>query len=339
MKSLLLSIACLIAGTTVFSQSLPVGQPQILNIGTHDASAAKNANPNQTSSIIDTADEYLIRATGARLYSGIDGGYVFGTSYFYDSASQQLFPVTDESGIEFDAIGSATITDLLIWCATKYINGAADDITAKVYDVDPDSMPLNELGNATINMQDVDSSQQANFTMITFPGGVNITGDYFVSIAYPNIDDTVGLVTSAPGDGLGEKRIRQKASFAFGGAWARMGDLYQFLDVDLLFAPIYTLLDDGVDNHFDLKNATLDPIYPSVASSEIHLDYNLAQTSDVSYYIFDLKGRRYFEMKSEKQAAGAYSQTFDVSTLAAGNYFVAVTINGQMITQKAVVAR
>jgi len=190
-----------------------------------------------------------------------------------------------------------------------------------------------------MNMVDVDSSLQATFTMINFPGGVNITGDYFVSIAYPGIDDTLGMVSSAPGDGLGEKRVRQKASFAFGGAWARMGDLYQFLDVDVLFAPIYTLLDDGVSEHFNLKNATLDPIYPTLASSEIHLDYTLASTSDVSYYIFDLKGRRYFEMKSEQQLPGAYSRTFDVTSLAAGNYFVAVTINGQMITQKAIVSK
>jgi hypothetical protein len=177
--------------------------------------------------------------------------------------------------------------------------------------------------------------------MITFPTGANITGDYFVSMDYAGFDDTLGFITTAPGDGLMEYRLRQKASPAFlNGAWVRLGELYGFLDVDMFWAPIYTIIDDGVNDHFTLKNkATVQPVYPTVASSEIHLDYTLPSTSTVSYYIFDLKGRRYFEVKAEEQMSGTYAQTFDVSTLAAGNYFIAVTINGQMITQKAVVTR
>jgi len=338
MKSLLLSIVFFFAGTALFSQSLPVKQPLHIDLGSSNLNAARNGNPNQTTSVIDTADEYILRATSGTFYGAQGGGYVFGTSWYYDSASAQLYSVTDETGLEFDAVGSATITDLIFWAGGKYINGSAD-INAKVYDVDADSMPSNLLGTGTINMTDVDTGLSAVFTQINFPSGANIIGDYFVSIEYAGIDDTLGFVSTGPGDGLMEKRIRQKASVIFGGAWGRMGDLYPFLDLDMFWAPIYTILDDGIDDHFNLKNATLEPVYPTLASSEIHLDYTLASTSSVSYYIFDLKGRKYFEMKSEQQSAGAYSQTFDVSTLAAGNYFVAVTINGQMITQKVVVAK
>jgi len=340
MKSLLLSIVCLFAGTTLYSQSLQVNQPLHIDISTPAASAAKNANPNnQTTSVTDTADEYILRATGGTLYSGTGGGYVFGTSYYYDTATTTLYFVTDETGLEFDAVGSATVTDLIFWAGAKYINGAADDLAVNVYDAGTDSMPSNLLTSETLNMANVDTGLSAVFTQVTFSTGANITGNYFVSISYAGIDDTLGFVSTADGDGQMEYRLRQKASIVFGGAWARMGELYPFLDVDMFWAPIYTILDDGINDHFTVKNATLDPIYPTVASNEIHLDYTLAATSDVSYYIFDLKGRKYFEVKSEKQAAGAYSQTFDVSALASGNYFVAVTINGQMITQKAVVTK
>ena len=339
MKSFLLSIACLFTGTTLFSQSLQIKQPLHIELGTPATSAARNANPNQSANVIDTADEYIIRATSGTLYGASGGGYVFGTSYYYDTGTAALYPVTDETGLEFDAVGNATITDLLFWTGAKYINGNADDINAYVYDAGPDSMPTNLLATATMSMADVDTGLSATFTDINFPTGGNITGNYFVSISYAGIDDTIGFVSTGAGDGMMEKRLRQKASTVFGGAWGRMGDLYPFLDVDLFWAPVYTLLDDGVNDHFNLKNSTLDPIYPSIASTDIHLDYTLATTSEVSYYIFDLKGRKYFEQKSEQQLAGAYSRTFNVSELAAGNYFVAVTINGQMITQKAVVAR
>jgi len=340
MKSLLLSTVFFFAGTALFGQSLPAFQTKLISLSPASVSAARNGIPNQTSSTVDTADQYILRATGGSYSPVLDGGYVFGTSYYYDSTTATLYPVTDETGLEFDAVGSATITDLIFWAGHKYINGAPDDLDAKVYDVGPDSMPTNLLATATMSMQDVDTGLSAIFTMINFPTGANITGDYFVSMEYAGFDDTLGFITTANGDGQMEYRLRQKASPVFlSGAWVRLGELYGFLDVDMFWAPIYTIIDDGI-NHFTLKNkATVQPLYPTVASSEVHLDYALPSTSTVSYYIFDLKGRRYFEMNSEQQMAGTYAQTFDVSTLAAGNYFVAVTINGQMITQKVVVTK
>ena len=341
MKSLLLSTVFLFAGTALFSQSIPLSQPKVLSLPSSSVSAARNGIPNQTFSTTDTADQYILRATGGRIYPMPDGGYAFGTGYYLDPNSSTVVSFTDETGLEFDAVGSATVTDLLFWAGIKYINGAADNINAKVYDAGPDSMPSNLLGSASMSMQDVDTGLSAVFTQITFPGGINITGDYFVSIEYAGIDDTLGFITTAPGDGMGELRLRQKLSAFFGNPWLRMNEIYvaPFPDVDLFWAPIYTIIDDGI-NHFTLKNnATVQPVYPTVASTEIHLDYEVPSSSSVSYYIFDLKGRRYFETKSEQQQAGTYSQSFDVSTLAAGNYFVAITINGQMITQKAVVTK
>jgi hypothetical protein len=341
MKSLLLSTVFLFAGTALFSQSIPVKQPLQIDITGIAPSAAKYSMPNQTTSLIDTADEYIVRATGGTFYLGPNGGYAFGTGYYDDGSTVQF--LSDETGLHFDAVGSAEITDLIFWAGAKYINGAADNVTAKIYSTDVDSMPLNLLGSESISINDIDTGLSAVFTQITFTTPVSITDNYFISMEYAGVDDTLGFITTGAGDGLMERRIRQKLSAGLGGVWLRMDDIYTnpfpALDVDLFWAPIYTILDDGIDNHFNLKNATLEAIYPTVASSEIHLDYNLAATSSVSYYIFDLKGRKYFETKSEQQLPGAYSQTFDVSTLAAGNYFVAVTINGQMITQKAVVTK
>src|SRR6188768_2091096 len=158
MKSLLLSTIFLFAGTALFSQSIPVGPTKHISLGTYSASAEKNGIPNQTFSTTDTADQYILRATGGSIHPVIDGGYVFGTSYYFDVNTSTLYFVTDETGLHFDAVGSATITDLIFWVAKKYINGAADNIDVKVSDVGPDSMPTTLLGSATMSMQDIDSS-------------------------------------------------------------------------------------------------------------------------------------------------------------------------------------
>jgi hypothetical protein len=340
MKSLLLSTIFLFAGTALFSQTIPVGPSKVINYNSTSVSAERNGIPNQTFSTVDTADEYIVRATGAQIVPVTDGGYAFGTSYYYDVNTATLYFVTDECGLEFDAVGSATITDLIFWSARKYINGAPDNLNAKVYDAGPDSMPSNLLGSESMSMQDVDTSSSSPvFTQITFSTPPGITGNYFVSMEYAGFDDTICFVSTGPGNGMMERRLRHKASADFGGQWKRMGELFNFMDVDMFWAPIYTILDDGI-NHFTLKNkATVQPLYPTVSSTQLHLDYSLPSSSEVGYYIFDLKGNRYFEVKSEQQLAGTYSQSFDVTTLAAGNYFVAITINGQMITQKAVVAK
>lgn len=339
MKSLLLSVVSVFAGASLFAQTPAMKQPVLLDIHKSQVvNGMRNGVGNQITSVTDTADQYIMRATGGTFYSSQDGGYVFGTSYFYDTTTVAYYPITAETGLHFDAVGSATVTDLIFWAGAKYINGTADDITVNVYDAGTDSMPNNLLGYGSMNLADVDTGLSAVFTDIPVTTPANITGSYFVSLQYEGIDDTIGFVSTGDGDGMMEKRVRQKASADFGGNWARMGELYNFLDVDLFWAPVYTMIDDGI-NHFTVKNATVQPLYPTLATSEVHLDYTLTSNSSVSYYLFDLKGKKYSEQKVEQQQAGSYSQTFDVSDLAAGNYFLSITINGNKITQKVVVAK
>ncbi len=336
MKQLILIAFFLFTSATMFAQSLSVKlnsrQPNF---------TARNGSLNQVTSTVDTVNIYVNRATGGTFYGSPDGGYVFGTSYFLDTSTATLYPVTDETGIEFDGIGNATVTDILFWAGAKQITGTPDIVTGKIYTVGADSMPVTLLGSGTINMMDIDTSLSApTFTDLSITSGTtNITSDFFVSLSYVGNDDTIGFLSTAAGDGMNEKRIRQKASAAFLGTWGRMGDLYPFLDVDLFFAPIVTITGVGINDHFTLKNATLEPVYPSPAKDEVHLDYTLKNNCTVSYCLFDLRGKKYFELKNEQQAAGTYSQTFNTSGLASGNYFLSVSINGNTVNQKVVIAK
>ncbi|CAN5484257.1 hypothetical protein BH11BAC1_BH11BAC1_11330 [soil metagenome] len=336
MKSILLSTIFVTAGIALSAQTLPVKLNSLQPVYT-----ARFGGQNQITSTVDTVDIYVLRATSGSFYQSQDGGYIFGTSYYFDGSSGLYFPVTDETGIGFDAIGNAVVTDILFWAGAKQITGNPDNINGKIYEVGSDSMPTATLlGSGTMSMQDVDTSlASATFTDLVLSSPATITSSFFASLAYAGNDDTLGLVSSGLGDGLNEKRVRLKASADFGAAWVRMGDLYPFLDVDVFFAPIVTLDDVGIDNHFTFSNAALGKVYPTIANSEVHIDYTLKANSAVGYFLFDLKGKKVFEQKSEEQHAGSYSQAFDVSGLAAGNYYLSVTINGKTVTQKVVVRK
>jgi hypothetical protein len=291
--------------------------------------------------LVDTPiSVYADRASAAYLYQGQapDKGYVFGTYYYFDTGN--YYKVTEETGIGFDAVMDADIIDVLFWAGVKYVNGSADSLTMKIYSTGADSMPVSVLASGKISMDDVSASSSApQFTDVQITNGTaNINSPFFVSLAY-NGDDSLGLFTSAPGDGNNEKRIRQLTTPHYSSMWIRPGDLFTFTDVDLFFIPIATINNTGTHDHFLMQDAKLMPVYPAPANDLIHLDYTLATNSIVSFVLFDLKGKKYYDQKSEQQHAGTYSQAINLRDVASGIYYLSVSINGKTVTQKVAVTK
>ncbi len=333
MKKIYFAGLLLMAGLTLNAQGLV---PVLTE--TYKLNKPGSQNSIQT---VDTLTQYLDRASAATIYSSTDGGYVFGTSYFYDTTSQSFFPITDETGIHYDAVANASVTELLFWAGKGIINGTAENITGNVYDVGSDSMPVNLISTSSISMNDVQASTTLAFTSILISPPANTAGNpFFVSIGYAGVDDTLGIVSSssANGDGLGEKRVRQLANTTFGGGWKRMGDLYNFLDLDVFIIPIVDIV-AGIDASFQIHAGTLKPVYPSPATQSIHLDFTLNAQSDISCKLFDLQGKTLYEMKKESRQTGHYVETIDVSKLASGKYYLTFVSNGSPVTQKVVIAR
>jgi len=337
MKKLLLINFLLFSSITIFAQLSPANlKSKPLNTITTSYGGFNHVLLTDT-----VISKYADRANAAYLYQGQapDLGYIFGTYYFFNNPN--YFAVTAESGIGFDAVMDANIIDVLFWAGKKYINGNADSITMKIYSTGADSMPVSLLASGRMSMADVDTSSIAStFTDIPITNGTaNIASPFLVSLSYEGNDDTLGLFTSGPGNGLNEKRIRQLTTIDFGSMWIRSGDLFTFTDVDLFFIPVATINSVGTNDFFSFDNASLMPIYPSPANDLIHMDYTLKNNSAFSYCFFDLRGKKYFEQKSEQQHAGSYSEAFDVSKLASGNYYLSVTINGKTVTQKVMVTK
>jgi hypothetical protein len=287
---------------------------------------------------VDSLTEYIDRASGATLYSAQGGGYVFGTSY--DSAGgSSLVPITAEIAMHYDGVANASVTEIIFWAGVAVVNGTAENVSGNVYTADVDSMPNSLLGSNSISMNDVLPGNMLSFTsiLITPPAPTN-GNPFLVSVGYAGNDDTLGLVTTALGDGLNEKRVRMLADASVGGGWKRMGELYGFLDLDAIIVPIVDIA-QGISDHFVINETSLKPIFPAPAKDQINIDYTLANAADISYRLFDNSGRVVYESSKGKISSGHYAETIDVSKCAAGKYFFTFVSNHSPVTQKVMIVK
>jgi hypothetical protein len=73
--------------------------------------------------------------------------------------------------------------------------------------------------------------------------------------------------------------------------------------------------------------------YPNPASENITLNYSLAESSKVSYTIFDLTGKQ-VQTDSANRFPGAQQQIIDVNNLQAGTYLLSLSTNGKVISKR-----
>ena len=181
----------------------------------------------------------------------------------------------------------------------------------------------------------------AAFNSVLISPAANTNGNsFFVSLGYTSIDDTLGIVSTNndSADGNGEKRIRQLASSSFGGGWRRMGELYNYLDLDVVIIPVVNTT-VGINSPFELKDASLAPVFPSPSKDKVTLSYNLKKESKISYKLFDITGKVFYQQQPKTTAKGKHAQTIDISKFASGKYYLTFTCNGSPVTQSITVIK
>ncbi len=80
-------------------------------------------------------------------------------------------------------------------------------------------------------------------------------------------------------------------------------------------------------------------IYPNPASSELHVDFNLAQSGNVTLRIVDVTGRELLAKNYGSKSAGKVSLLTSVNTLPAGVYIVAIQTPTGLVTRQLVVSK
>ncbi|GIV34392.1 MAG: hypothetical protein KatS3mg031_1927 [Chitinophagales bacterium] len=186
---------------------------------------------------VDTLWQYFDRATAFNIY-GISGqgGFVCGTN-----------SITREIGSNFD-FGQGKVCGVLIWFGAAQVVGTPDSFNVSVYNTSAtDSLPTGApLAVTKISTVDMDTSTGTAQDMVFVPFNpcVNVNGRFAITVQVggPGLDDTIGIVATAQGDGLGEGRAFGRiVSGGFNG-WLHLYDVWTFsgsaFDADVVILPV-----------------------------------------------------------------------------------------------------
>ena len=77
--------------------------------------------------------------------------------------------------------------------------------------------------------------------------------------------------------------------------------------------------------------------YPNPVSSLAFVDYEVTAVGNVNFALMNTMGQKVWHKQHSNVAAGKYNFNIDVSTLAAGVYFLRMDQQGQMVTKKLIV--
>lgn len=75
-------------------------------------------------------------------------------------------------------------------------------------------------------------------------------------------------------------------------------------------------------------------VFPNPFTNEIRMNYSLPKSGFLSAEVYDLTGKLVANLMNKNVFAGDYSETFDLSELSSGNYFIHLSLNGEVLITK-----
>ncbi len=104
--------------------------------------------------------------------------------------------------------------------------------------------------------------------------------------------------------------------------------LIAFLFTAIATSPVLSANESiGTEDQFKLT------ALPNPSSSSITINYQLPQNTSVKLMIFSVDGSVGKVLFAGNRAAGDYSETYDISTLAAGQYFYQLQTETDLVTK------
>lgn len=80
-------------------------------------------------------------------------------------------------------------------------------------------------------------------------------------------------------------------------------------------------------------------VFPNPATSEIKMQFNLNENSNIVIDVLDITGRLVMNFLTEKTQAGTIIKTFNTAALAQGNYIVRIKTNDSVVNHKLSIVR
>lgn len=261
-------------------------------------------------------------------------GYVVGNNNYGDEAKAQQFILNSGTiiegallyfGAKEDNAGSS------VKVAVYAMDGTAGTTSAGAGQTSPDT----ELGSASVAIGDIDTT--GAFTAVTFSTPIYVDGDFALGIDVTTLaaGDTVGLVSSADGEGNAAELTWER--WSGGGAWYTMVAAWP-LDFDFGILAVVDNSTSGIedDNYF---NGIKADVVPNPAVDVANLVFELENSSNVTIRVIDLSGKIVFNSNEGELAQGRHNVNIPVSALAAGTYYYSINASHKSLTKKMVVTK
>lgn len=290
-----------------------------------------------TERVADTNFTYLNRASGLFSYSAPDGGNAVGNGYLTIVTSHKAL---DGIGAHYDG-ATGDLTEILFVAAQADVIGTSDQVTVAWYNVGTDSVPTTMVQSSTIDVSSFDLLGGFTTSGALTPAAVG-GNPYAVVVEWAStIDDSVGIVASADGDGLGEERIlinlSQQTSAETGGALAagwQKNSVYGGFDLDPMIFPV---LDAPVGtNEINSQGLHVERAFPNPATDFTTINYSLDKADNVNVKVFNLAGQTVYT-ESSMQSEGQHTINLNTADLAPGNYYYNIKTSKSNLTMKFIV--
>ena len=274
-------------------------------------------------------------------FGAAPGGWILGSNGYGDEAKVRYFFLDYPTQIE----------GVFFWMGGKSETSGDPNshITARIYAADGtgenlggtiNTAPGTVLTSTDIAITDCDTTGE--WTIGNFASPLYIPYDFYAGFDVTTLaaGDSVGAVSSADGDVeypefTWEKWLAPDGWFSLPAAGWGGGTL----DIDLA---VFVVVDNstiGINELGSINGIQFSILSENPAVNEVVVGYTVDHTAALTLRLMDAKGRAVATQNMGKQSAGEYRHSFDVSELASGTYYLAISEGGKGITKKVNVQR
>lgn len=341
MKSLYGVAFCLLLTGSAYAQQVTLDQKTGTQVTV--ANGSDNAVVKPLAAQRDTLFDFLERTSQPAFYTAPDP--TFNTTLPVFGTNSRFFYV----GAKYSFTGSANVVGLIVSAAAVVVNGASDSLFITFMEADgtnltPVGSPVFVRTNQLVFNQ---SDPLQGSTILNLPA-TPITKDFvafFQTLSIGNTPDVVGLWSNTHGDGKGEKRalfmtFNQQGQPVVGDIGSVFNVGGQPIDADPYIFPILEFEEGaGVTSYPTLSGLTLKGAYPSTATNQTAVRFELDKPSAVNIDLLDLNGRIVKSYAAQQFGTGSHEMSLDLTGVPSGSYLYKVTTDRTQVASKLTIVR
>ncbi len=216
-----------------------------------------------------------------------------------------------------------------------FAEGDDGDVYIRIYEADSNGAPSKEVGSQVIKVSDIQINDTVAVpTLIMFESPPLVTtNEFFVSVdfevLYESETTEVALLNTVDGCGDGTDTWEQWSD----DSWVSYKDAWDF-DTDLL---VIAEVEEAETSSIDEIFTTNSQAFPSPASDQVNIEYNLNEKKDIQLQVYSIDGQLVYNQYYPDQIPGQRTQTIELQDWNSGLYVYHIRTDRQQSTGKIIV--